>query len=196
LSIFNNRWNVVHDFTPQSGGDNYSYLASNIRTSDLLKPFSSAVKFISQEEGNMNKSQHLVPLTTGKSDQSKRPNVTVVFFPGKSEDAKQFVHSLYTKYADKVSIHDSKEWKFGKHEVDLLFEKSEKGDDLKLAKQESLKGPLITLALSEQSEGELGSIVKQIAAASTTAKSHYISKNAAEAEYMNNYMFEVHRVET
>lgn len=198
LSVFNNRWSVIHDFTPSNRGTNYGYLSANIRIYDLLEQFSNiAPDFISKEEEMMNHSQHLVPFTVGKCDAFIHANASIVFLPGHSADARLFLQSLYsTQYAEKLSVHDCKEWKFTKSEIATLFGKSDNSQSVKFAKQEALKGPIIVLAIVEKTEGELGSILFQCISACTTAKSCYVSNNIQEANHMNNYIFVEHRVET
>jgi hypothetical protein len=197
LSVFNNRWNIVHDFTPQSGGgQNYSFLPNTTRESDFLKPFHTAApNWITEQEEKMNQSQFVVPVTVGPSDTSMKPNVAIIFLPGHSEDAHQFLQSLYTKYADKLSIHDSKEWKLNKQELDTALAKSAKSDELSLLKKDGVKGPIIALAIVDKSE-QIGAAVKQCAEGSTSAKSFYLAKSEAESECINNFLFNVHKTET
>ncbi|KAL0482735.1 hypothetical protein AKO1_014280 [Acrasis kona] len=193
LSIFNNKWNVVHDFTPAEGGAlNYSYI-HGAKSFDHLKPLHKvAPEFISEQEEELNKTQRLVPLTTGNSDPSIKSNTTIIFLPGKSDEAMRFLQNAHSQYQDKFFVSNSKEWKFSKTEVDQIFANSAKSEELKHAKQESTKGPIIVLAIVEKEPGTLA----QCVATCASEKSFYITQDGSESDKLNHYVFNTHTVET
>ena len=178
LSVYNNHWNVVHDFTPQ-GGDHHRFSSSTSKITDWMKPLHTMPETgISEEEENENEKSCPIPPTNVKDNS---PSNVMIFLPGRFNDAEQFVPKIVS------DIVHTKEHKFSKPEIDLIFDKSE---NCTMTKQEISKGPIIAIG-TNLSSVELRNKASQIVA----QESFYVPENEAESKYMTNYFFNVHRVE-
>ena len=178
LSVYNNHWNVVHDFTPQ-GGENYRFSTSRSKITDWMKPLSSMPETgISKDEETENEKSCPIPPTKLKEN---APSNVIIFLPGRYNDAEQFLPKVVSEV-----IH-TKEHKFSKPEIDLIFDKSE---NCSSTKQEIAKGPIIAIG-TNLSSSELRTRASQIVSPET----FYIPENEVEAKYMANYFFNVHRIE-
>jgi len=177
LSFYNNHWNEVHDFTPQA--NNFKFIRSRVKISDWMKPLhtiESGVISSEQEETEMEKTSP-IPGTKFRDD---KPSNVIVFYPGRFNDAEQFI----PKIASDVVL--TKEYKFSKPEIDLLFDKT----DNTHIKDEAAKGPIIVIG-SDLSSIDLRNKASQLVA----PESFYVPQNEREASYMANFVFSVHKVE-
>ncbi|KAF0973501.1 hypothetical protein FDP41_008205 [Naegleria fowleri] len=176
LSVYNNHWNVVHDFTPQA--NNYKFVSNRFKITDWMKPLHTLDIGITEDEENQNEKSCPVPPTRRREDV---PSNVIMFLPGCYNDAEQFMPQIMTE------IYQTKEHKFSKPEIDILFDKTENSSSLK---QEATKGPVIVIG-TNLSSMELRTKASQIVA----PESFYVPASENEASYMANYLFNIHRVE-
>lgn len=93
LSVFNNMYTMVHDFTPQqgNGGSNFYYLEPEV-CSSLLEPlWKHSEGFISEEEERVLSADPVIPYTHGVRPNEFVELYVVVFRPGHVESALDFV---------------------------------------------------------------------------------------------------------
>ncbi|XP_073397553.1 protein XRP2 [Dendrobates tinctorius] len=80
LSIFNNTWSNIHDFTPVSGETNWSLLPSDCRIQDLVPlPDSDELKAV---RVSMDVNRSIIPVTWGQRQKKSDESCLVVFFAG------------------------------------------------------------------------------------------------------------------
>lgn len=96
ISIFNNNWNNIHDFTPVSGEKNWSFfnevkLKLNLINMKILVVFLKNIELTdylalpdkftcNQLKLSFSKEQSFIPLTVGTINRSNNESVLVVFF--------------------------------------------------------------------------------------------------------------------
>ncbi|KAJ8247002.1 hypothetical protein GJAV_G00257650 [Gymnothorax javanicus] len=81
LSIFNNNWSNIHDFTPVSGETNWSLLPEDAEVFDFVPPPDPESEFKSiRVSADTNRS--LVPLTRGGRRKDSEESCLFVFFAG------------------------------------------------------------------------------------------------------------------
>ncbi|KAL9645693.1 hypothetical protein ABK040_003426 [Willaertia magna] len=178
LSIYNNRWNEVHDFTPHN--KNFEYSRKKVKVSDWMKPIHKVAPEVvsSSEEEERNEASVAIPFTKTKED---KPSNVILFLPGRFNEADQFFPAMVN------DILHTKEHRYSKQEVDFLFEKTEQSAHLK---QEALKGPFIAIGTNLNSI-ELRTKASQL----VPPESFYVPNNEKEAYHIANYIFNVHKVE-
>lgn len=80
LSIFNNNWSNIHDFTPVSGENNWSLLSEDVSVLDAVPvPDSEELKAV-RVATDPNKS--IIPVTRGQRPKKSDESCLVVFFAG------------------------------------------------------------------------------------------------------------------
>ncbi|KAG7276300.1 hypothetical protein CRUP_015623 [Coryphaenoides rupestris] len=98
LSIFNNNWSNVHDFTPVSGENNWSLLAETASVSDSVPPPDPESDFkavrVSAEA-----SRSIVPLTRGARRKDSDESCLFVFFAGDytTANARKLIDEMIAK---------------------------------------------------------------------------------------------------
>ena len=95
LSVFNNRYSMVHDFTPK--GNNYHYISFE-DSAKLIPPLSCFGKEIaahcSAEEEETFAEDPVVPCTNGIQAHSKPHVFIIVFRPGQIDEAQTFIEKI------------------------------------------------------------------------------------------------------
>ncbi|XP_050416490.1 protein XRP2 [Patella vulgata] len=84
LSVYNNNWSKIHDFTPVPGENNYSLLTweANLEDVSLLVPSVSAEKFSGiQSQISTENNKSVVPYTLGSRRKTSNESCLVVLFP-------------------------------------------------------------------------------------------------------------------
>ncbi|XP_043928009.1 protein XRP2 [Protopterus annectens] len=80
LSIFNNNWSSIHDFTPVSGETNWSLLPEDSNIQDFIPlPDSEELKSV---RINTDVSRSIIPITHGQRRKTSDESCLVVFFAG------------------------------------------------------------------------------------------------------------------
>ncbi|KAK0068445.1 protein XRP2 [Biomphalaria pfeifferi] len=121
LSIFNNNWSNIHDFTPVPGEDlNFSYLPVDSKVEDLVPvPQGEEIESmqIKTDENNS-----VVPMTWGKRTKLSRESCLLVFFNdgGSGERALKFLHSIKSHDANCILV-QTKEVSMGPEDARRVF---------------------------------------------------------------------------
>lgn len=80
LSIFNNTWSNIHDFTPVSGENNWGLLPENAVVQDYVPlPSSEELKAVRISTDAM---RSIIPITRGRRQKSSEESCLAVFFAG------------------------------------------------------------------------------------------------------------------
>ncbi|XP_002154780.1 protein XRP2 [Hydra vulgaris] len=138
LSVFNNNWSSVYDFTPvQDGNCNWSFLPENLSVETLVpKPNNEAFSNIDIRTDHK---LSIVPFSRGKLDKRYDDSCLLVFFAKVKNDCKLLLENLHQKAS--FDLIQSKEIKINPDDASRIF-RDEKY--CKLVDQ----GPLIGLELN------------------------------------------------
>nr|XP_006135894.2 protein XRP2 [Pelodiscus sinensis] len=80
LSVFNNTWSNIHDFTPVSGETNWSLLSEDALVQDYVPfPISEELKVVRISTDAM---KSIIPITRGGRQKSSEESCLAVFFAG------------------------------------------------------------------------------------------------------------------
>eukprot|EP00960_Hanusia_phi_P039019 753700-Hanusia_phi.AAC.1 len=95
ISVFDNKWSEIYDFTPKDG--NWSFLPLDVKSTDLLKPLSSLASFVSEEEEKAHSDVEVVPLTAGnrKKDFANLARAFVLIMPSAVEEGARVLSKLH-----------------------------------------------------------------------------------------------------
>ncbi|XP_013390023.1 protein XRP2 [Lingula anatina] len=104
LSIYNNSWSTVHDFTPVPGENNFSLLPEDVKIEEFL-PIPTTEQF-SCMKIDTNPGNSVVPVTHGSRRKPATESCLAVFFnDGNSVNrVKQFISEMRTKQPGCVLI--------------------------------------------------------------------------------------------
>jgi hypothetical protein len=199
LSVFNNIWNVIHDFTPDQNGSNYSFLPNTTRYTDFMKSISSVCPDVLSEEQEKNllqDGQILVPLTIPTSEESnyRDQSRAIVFLPGHSGDASQFTRLFYSSEEAKngqIAISKTKECKFDQTAPRLMFKRSDSSEASKATKLIP-QGATIVFKIVGNTNNQLDTILDRLCHNINTSGC-YRAKNDQEARELIEYVFVSHR---
>ncbi|ESO97525.1 hypothetical protein LOTGIDRAFT_103457 [Lottia gigantea] len=94
LSIYNNNWSNIHDFTPVPGENNYTLISQDCKIEDLI-PLPTTEPF-STIQVSLEKDKSVVPYTLGSRHKNSDESCLVVFFNdgGSHSRATSFTDSL------------------------------------------------------------------------------------------------------
>ncbi|CAF0871134.1 unnamed protein product [Brachionus calyciflorus] len=144
ISIFNNNWNNIHDFTPVPGELNYSFLSQTYQLIDYV-PLPD--KFTcNQLKLTFSKTDTLIPLTLGISNRPTSESVLVVYFPNDSTDqaqqnqeiqASQLINEIKNNYSH-ILLVQAKKYNLSELSAENVFGTKSFNDYLK-------NGPIIGL---------------------------------------------------
>jgi len=170
LSVYNNTWSVIHDFTPLEDGYNWS-LISNSKSieSNIPKP---SIEELQSVATSFDKEQSIVPLTRGKLTSRFDDSCLLVLFADVKSNCKEFLMKL-NENNDSYDIRQTKEIAMSSEDATRVF-KSEKYDQL--AKQ----GPVIALELN--GENIIRLCEDRLEQLGISLSSIFISKNANTAK--------------
>ncbi|XP_056460454.1 protein XRP2-like [Gadus chalcogrammus] len=98
LSIFNNNWSNVHDFTPVSGENNWSLLAETAAVLDSVPPPGPESEFKAVRVSG-DASRSIVPLTRGGRRKDSEESCLFVFFAGDytTANARKLIDAMIEK---------------------------------------------------------------------------------------------------
>ncbi|XP_064167121.1 protein XRP2-like [Anguilla rostrata] len=98
LSVFNNNWSNVHDFTPVSGETNWSLLPENTSVLDCVPPPDNESEFGSVRV-SADAQQSVVPLTHGGRRKVSEESCLCMFFAGEhtAANARKLIHEATQK---------------------------------------------------------------------------------------------------
>ena len=192
LSVFNNNWSTVYDFTP-ADTLNYSYLPTGTKYTDLVSPISTICPEVLSEEQENNlvaDGQTLVPLTPPTDDKTFDYAKAILFLPGFSEDASQFVRLFYATAEakeSKVVISRAKEWKFKETDAKQMFKNS---PDASKAQKQVPKGATIAIKVSGNTD-DVNSVLQKLSQG-LNKSAYYIPESKEETRNVIEYIFNIH----
>jgi len=95
LSLFDNKWSEIYDFTPNAAACNWSFLPLTTTSADLLKPLATLGSFVTPEEAAMHKDDEVVPYTCGlrKQDFAGQERAFLLFPQGQEAKASEVLRS-------------------------------------------------------------------------------------------------------
>ena len=149
LSVYNNTWSTIHDFTPVEQSANWSLIPENISIESMIHDVIAEmnVKFDSQSS--------VVPLTRQKRTNVYDETCLMVFFQKNKDKCKEFLNmlSISTKYV----IVQTKEVNLSPEDAERIF-KQERYNDLVLQGNVvglELSGPSIVFRCEEVLKNQL-----------------------------------------
>mmetsp|Transcript_8528 Transcript_8528/g.20126 ORF Transcript_8528/g.20126 Transcript_8528/m.20126 type:complete len:418 (-) Transcript_8528:911-2164(-) len=98
LSVFDNKWSEIYDFTPADG--NWTFLPLDTKATDLIKPLSDVgASFVSPEEAALHSDSEVVPLTVGlrKDLANSSDKAFLMIMPDKTEEGLKLLSKLTDK---------------------------------------------------------------------------------------------------
>ena len=137
LSVYNNTWSTIHDFTPVEQSDNWSLIPDSISLESMIRRVETDV--FAEIDVKFDPESSVVPLT-----QQNRPNIYIetcllVFFDKNKNRCKEFLLNLST--LTEYVIVQTKEIKLAPEDAERIF-KQERYNEL------VLQGSVIGLELS------------------------------------------------
>jgi len=138
LSVYNNTWYKVYDFTPLDQGNNWSLI--NIDSRKCLEPCAAGEAELASHQFSCEVSDSFIPLTVGKiATRRFDDSCLVVFFDTVKSQCKDFLVEL-SKLTD-YDIIQTKEIALGRDDIERIF-KQERYTKL------ASKGPVVSLELN------------------------------------------------
>ncbi|RNA34383.1 XRP2 [Brachionus plicatilis] len=144
ISVFNNNWNNIHDFTPVPGEQNFSFFNQNTELVDYV-PLPD--KFTcNQLKLFFSKAQTLIPLSVGPTSRSNNESVLVIFFSPDStgnglemqeSQASRLINEIRANYSDILLI-QTKRYELSELSAENIFKTKSFNNFLK-------NGPIIGL---------------------------------------------------
>ncbi|KAM4699526.1 protein XRP2 [Discoglossus pictus] len=137
LSIFNNTWSNIHDFTPVSGETNWSLLPSDAIITDYIPlPDSEELKSV---RVSTDVSRSIIPVTWGQRQKKSDESCLVVFFAGDytTANARKLIDEMVSK---NLSLIQTKEVAMKPEDAKRVFQ--DKAADLVALLE---KGPVVAL---------------------------------------------------
>ena len=153
LSVYNNTWSTIHDFTPVEQSDNWSLIPENISIESIIQDDVSEmdVKFDSQSS--------VVPLTRQKRTNVYDETCLLVFFQKNKNRCKEFLNklSISTDYV----IVQTKEVKLGAEDAERIFKQDRYNDLVSQGNVVGLElsGPSIVFKCEEVLKEELNCLL-------------------------------------
>lgn len=184
LSVFNNRWSDIHDFTPNKL--NYEYNKPTTKMLDLIKPLSVGIPDLisGEEEANANQ-EMVVPKTWGLRDMPKEgEHGVVVFLSNQAEACTVFLQQLNSKHPNVNLIH-TKESIIGLKDAQEIFAQSSLSS---AAKEAVVKGPTIAVGVFGP---EAMDVCKRLVQSNDQ---YYLPASVGEANFLYAQMFEQHQL--
>mmetsp|Transcript_88348 Transcript_88348/g.147404 ORF Transcript_88348/g.147404 Transcript_88348/m.147404 type:complete len:359 (+) Transcript_88348:111-1187(+) len=181
MSVFNNRWSEIHDFTPQS--NNWSYSEPTLRLLDFVNPLSTGIPDLitAEEESNPHK-EMVVPLTLGM-----RPLMTsgefgfVLFFPNQVDACNTF---LWLCKENAVAITQTKEWVIPFMVAPEIFSQSPNVPEKRML----VSGPSISVGFFGPRATE--DVLRLLEPVPVGA--YYAAQSAVEAKHLHDQVFDRH----
>mmetsp|Transcript_18872 Transcript_18872/g.38405 ORF Transcript_18872/g.38405 Transcript_18872/m.38405 type:complete len:434 (+) Transcript_18872:53-1354(+) len=121
LSVFDNKWSEIYDFTPADG--NWSFLPLDTKCADLMKPLSAVSSVTTKEEEEAHGETSVVPFTVGlrSKEFAGQPRAFVLLMPDKYEEGLK----LFSAITDKsLVIIQTKELLLDPAKAKQLFQKA------------------------------------------------------------------------
>lgn len=102
LSLYNNNWSRIHDFTPAAEENTWTLLPESARVQDYV-PLPSPEDFPDVEVSSDHNSS-VVPLTLGSRRKLSNESCLVVFYPGNEtkNTVKSFVREIFSKTSCRI----------------------------------------------------------------------------------------------
>ncbi|KAH9493084.1 Protein Xrp2 [Bulinus truncatus] len=183
LSIFNNNWSNIHDFTPVPGEDlNFSYLPVDSKIEDFV-PIPPGVEIESMQI-KLDDNISVVPFTWGKRAKISSESCLVVFFNdgGANERAQRLIHNVRSRNPNCILV-QTKEVTMGPEDSKRVFN----SDAYTKAVQQ---GPVIGIEINGDGCVELcQSLVSELMKGATGLIFVSQSSASAEAQIENFYNF-------
>ncbi|XP_072900249.1 protein XRP2 isoform X1 [Hemitrygon akajei] len=170
LSIFNNNWSNIHDFTPASDENNWTLLAEDTVPHDYVPlPDSEELKAV-RISTELNRS--IVPVTRGQRQKSSEESCLVVFFAGDytTANARKLIDEMATK---DFALVQTKEISMRPDDANRVFK--EKAADFIPSLQQ---GPVV--ALEFNGDGVVDAC-QNIVSSVFTASKVFVSENKSSA---------------
>ncbi|XP_077978163.1 protein XRP2-like [Glandiceps talaboti] len=168
LSIYNNNWSTIHDFTPVPGEQNWSLLPADAKLEDFVpKPTTEQFACV---DISTDTEKSVVPLTTGTRRKKADESCLVLFFKDEESDNKvrQFIDKM--REEGSCTLVQTKEVTMKPEETRML------GDPQ--YQQAVSNGPVIGLEYNgEQTIQKCSSVMQSIIGSSI----YFISKDAESA---------------
>ncbi|XP_017335897.1 protein XRP2 [Ictalurus punctatus] len=141
LSIFNNNWSNIHDFTPVSGETNWSLLAEDAAVSEHV-PLPDPESEFKSVRVSAEKNRSIIPLTKGGRRKESEESCLFVFFAGDytTANARKLIDEVTAKGFVLVQ---TKEVSMRPEDVSRVFQNS--AEDLA---DWTAKGPVVALELN------------------------------------------------
>uniref|UniRef100_H3CZ86 Protein XRP2 n=1 Tax=Tetraodon nigroviridis TaxID=99883 RepID=H3CZ86_TETNG len=143
LSIFNNNWSNIHDFTPVSEQNNWSLLPESASVLDSV-PAPDAESDFKSVRVSADPARSIVPLTKGGRRKDSEESCLVVFFAGDytTANARKMIDEATSKG---LVLIQTKEVSMRPEDVKRVFQNN--ADDL-VEWTNKVKGPVIALELN------------------------------------------------
>mmetsp|Transcript_74018 Transcript_74018/g.120164 ORF Transcript_74018/g.120164 Transcript_74018/m.120164 type:complete len:402 (+) Transcript_74018:81-1286(+) len=181
FSVYDNKWSEVYDFTPTDG--NFSFLPSNTKASDLMKPLSAVgASFVSKEEDEAHSDTEVVPLTVGVGSKEfeGKERAFILVLPSAVDEAPQ---TIFSKLGAGIHLIQTKQLKLTTQKAKQLLQKC--------------TNPAISAAATNgmcvgvevAGTGALAAAQSAVAAGGGDSKA-YVSLDPQAAAYENNLFFE------
>nr|XP_014352457.1 PREDICTED: protein XRP2 isoform X2 [Latimeria chalumnae] len=172
LSIFNNNWSNIHDFTPVAGETNWSLLSEDTAVQDCVPlPDSEELKAV---RISTEASRSIVPITRGGRQKSSEESCLVVFFSGDytTANARKLIDEMATKG---LGLVQTKEVPMRPEDANRVFQ--QKAADFATLLE---KGPVVALELSGDGVVEAcQAMVKEVFSGTKV----FVSENKASASH-------------
>ena len=152
---------------------------------------SLGVTFVTELEEEHNKTLWLVPKTHSHKiteiDSIPGEISIIVFMPSFSDDANQFVQLSSTN--KEVSIIKTKEWKYGKEEINVILAGAAKNPHINVAKLKTraVRGPIIIMAL--KGTDAIKTVNSTAHVATANKKAFYLAEAAEESKAIFDFVF-------
>ncbi|XP_019621821.1 PREDICTED: protein XRP2-like [Branchiostoma belcheri] len=140
LSVFNNNWSNIHDFTPVPGETSWSLLSEDIKVEDCL-PNPTTEQFQGVQISTQSQDS-VIPITRGSRRKTSDESCLVVFFSSDADNrdlARRFLQKMGQEAAG-CALMQTKEISMTGDDVRRVFGSSA---ELELFVQAAQKGPVI-----------------------------------------------------